>query len=146
MLKNPALPKYAVCVFAFSGEKILSVTRRNTEIWGLPGGKVDDGESLPIALSRETFEETGYFFHPHDLFPIYSEVVPCDDGNDYYTTAFWYTADSKLKDNGSDRGEIEAGIKYKFVTLDTLLSGAFSEFNTRALDSLRNVMLFRMGV
>lgn len=29
-------------------------------MWGIPGGKLEDGETPDVAAIRETFEETGY--------------------------------------------------------------------------------------
>lgn len=41
-------------------QKFLVISRRNdTTKWGLPGGKVDPGESNIKAVQRETVEETG---------------------------------------------------------------------------------------
>jgi 8-oxo-dGTP pyrophosphatase MutT (NUDIX family) len=36
-----------------------------------PAGHLDPGESLPVAASRETFEETGYTFVPSHLVGVY---------------------------------------------------------------------------
>ncbi len=48
------------CVILTKGDKILGVTRKhNHNDWGLPGGKIDPGETPLQAIIRETKEETG---------------------------------------------------------------------------------------
>lgn len=37
------------------------------DTWGLPSGKVEDGESDQSALRRELFEETGYLAHDNEI-------------------------------------------------------------------------------
>lgn len=41
------------------GIKVLLIRRVKHKDWSFPKGKVDRGESLPVAARRETFEETG---------------------------------------------------------------------------------------
>ena len=132
------LPKPAVCVVSFSGDKILSVTRRDTEVWSLPGGKVDAGEQNVIAVVRETMEETGIYLEPQWLIPVYSEVVLGDDCNDCYCTAF-YNLDVSWKEQHEHLWSIEPGIFTQYISVEKLLSGAFSEYNKKVLKNIEKI-------
>src|SRR5437868_12667488 len=57
------------------GETILLEKRRDCGWWGLPGGKVEPGESLVDAAVREVREETGLAVEVTHLIGVYSE--PC---------------------------------------------------------------------
>lgn len=49
----------AVNVAVVDDHRVLLMQREDFEVWCLPGGQVDDGESLARAAVRETREETG---------------------------------------------------------------------------------------
>jgi ADP-ribose pyrophosphatase YjhB (NUDIX family) len=56
-----ATPKLIVRVAVLDDQsRILMVKEAEDDLWTLPGGWVDVGESLSLAAEREVFEETGY--------------------------------------------------------------------------------------
>ena len=57
------------------GETILLEKRRDCGWWGLPGGKVEPGESLVDSAVREVCEETGLVVEVTHLIGVYSN--PC---------------------------------------------------------------------
>ena len=129
------LPKQAVCAIILSNFGILSVTRKHSTLLCLPGGKVDEGETLTQAMVREVYEETGVGLFQSMFTPLLGKLVIGDDGVDYYTTCFFYTEEIKLNPCFNKRNWIvEEGIECKFVTVKQLLQeGIFSEYNEEAL-------------
>jgi ADP-ribose pyrophosphatase YjhB (NUDIX family) len=61
-----------VTVAIIDGSQVLLTRREDFEIWCLPGGAVDDGESLAAAAIREAREETGLEIELTRLVGIYS--------------------------------------------------------------------------
>lgn len=67
-------------------EGVLLQRRSDNGRWGLPGGAVEPGESVSVAVVREVFEETGLHVEPIRLIGVYSDpanhqVVTYPDGN-----------------------------------------------------------------
>jgi 8-oxo-dGTP diphosphatase len=61
-------------VIALPGDRVVLVRRRNPPPgWALPGGFVDEGETIEAAAVREAKEETGLDVALTDLLYVYSD-------------------------------------------------------------------------
>jgi 8-oxo-dGTP diphosphatase len=72
-----------VVVVVSDGDRILLTRREDFEVWCLPGGGVDPGESLGQAAIREAREETGLEVELTHLVGIYSRP-----GRNIHSVAF----------------------------------------------------------
>ena len=61
-----------VCIAIVEDERILLTKRRDFPVWCLPGGALEDGETLAQAAVRETREETGLEARLTRLIGVYS--------------------------------------------------------------------------
>lgn len=72
---NLQTPKHIVAVSAFvtntAGEVLLVKTNWRSDTWEMPGGQVEEGEPLDIAVCRETKEETGMDIRPIGITGVY---------------------------------------------------------------------------
>jgi ADP-ribose pyrophosphatase YjhB (NUDIX family) len=79
---NSLVPAVSAVVADAEG-RILVHRRSDNELWSIPGGRVEVGESVADALMREVLEETGIEVEPLRVVGIYSDpraVVAYDDG------------------------------------------------------------------
>lgn len=68
------MPGIAVNVAVIQQGKVLLTKREDFEVWCLPSGGVEDGESLAEAAIRETKEETGVDVKLTRLIGVYSRL------------------------------------------------------------------------
>lgn len=71
-------------IFDETGQKVLLTRRTDNDLWCLPGGGIDPGESAEEACLREILEETGLTARVTRLIGVYSSpdwLVEYPDGN-----------------------------------------------------------------
>lgn len=97
--------------------KVLLVKREDLEVWALPGGGVDEGESLAETAVREAYEETGLEVEITHLIGVYSEIGSWSD---------WHIASFAARIVGgelnSQMGEV---LDLQFFPLDNLPTDMF---------------------
>ncbi|RDY27273.1 NUDIX domain-containing protein [Romboutsia weinsteinii] len=62
-----------MCITNENGDILLQKRNRYDEIWGLPGGAIEIGESIEEAAIREVKEETGIDVRVEHLIGVYSK-------------------------------------------------------------------------
>lgn len=68
------MPSVAAIIAIIDDGKVLLTKREDFEVWCLPGGGVEDGESLAEAAIREAKEETGLDVELTRLVGVYSRI------------------------------------------------------------------------
>ncbi len=106
-------------IFDETGEKILLTRRTDNNRWCLPGGRVDSGESVAEACTREVLEETGLVGEVVRLTGIYSNpnlIVTYPDGNRFQLIAFNFI----VRVTGGTLGLSDETTEYGYYTLEEM--------------------------
>jgi ADP-ribose pyrophosphatase YjhB (NUDIX family) len=94
--KNAQLhPGAFAVIYNETRTKILLVCRADNQLWVLPGGGMERGESIADCCIREVREETGFVVEVVQLMGVYStphRVVAYEDGRTKQTVAFVFEA------------------------------------------------------
>jgi len=105
---QPSHPQLAVSAAIFRDDRILLVRRARSPAKGfysLPGGRVEFGETLHVALHREVDEETGLKIEIAGL-AGWREVLPESPGSGHYLimsfAARWVAGEPVLNDELDD--------------------------------------------
>jgi 8-oxo-dGTP diphosphatase len=121
-------PQLAVSAAIFRDGKVLLVRRARSPgkgFYSLPGGRVEFGESLQVALAREVDEETGLRIDIVGLVG-WREVLPGGPGDGHYVilsfAARWTAREPVLNDEHDDFKWLEPG-----AFGDLRLTGGLSE-------------------
>ena len=123
-------PKHSVSVSGFitndKNEVLLVKTFWRSDTWELPGGGVDEGETLDKALRREIFEETGVHVRILGVTGVYSNgsvvsiIFRCEYSGGILTTSNETKEVAFVKINESNFGEYIKRAKFKPRVLDAL--------------------------
>jgi 8-oxo-dGTP diphosphatase len=94
-------------VILLAGERVVLVERKNPPPgWALPGGYVDEGESLEAAAVREAKEETGLAVTLVEQFHAYSD--PRRDPRGHTVTTVYLARAAGEPSGGDDAARAEA--------------------------------------
>lgn len=127
--------KQAACLLITNDTgEVLLVSRRNSTQVGLPGGKVDPGETPLNAALRETFEETGLQFSEDDVVEVFGAL--CEGEVNYFTTAY------KAKYNGEITEMVEDDIYVRWGSINELINNSpFTAYNEAMIETLTTLNL-----
>lgn len=121
--------KIAAGIFMFNsqGKPVVVSTRANENQYGIPGGKVDEGETAIQAAIREAYEETGVRVTEEQLYHCFEEPSRT------FTMAI-FVMNTPIE---TIPGGIETGITAKFGNFEDLaVNSPYAEFNKRMLKAI----------
>lgn len=106
-MSNLQLFKIAVSAFIVRNNRLLILKRADDEAflpgtWEVPGGGVDEGESIEEGVMRETIEEAGIHVTPKKLFGFFEYV----DGYNQKTVNLNFMCEMN---NGSEDADTSSG-------------------------------------
>jgi 8-oxo-dGTP diphosphatase len=114
--------KRAVCVLlTLKSGMVLALKRSDNGLYGLPGGKAEENESVIDAAVRECQEETGYVVALSDRTPYVGRV------SDFLVTTFTALYIERVsKPLTPDEGEVKWVNEFKLTDYNTC---AYAEYN-----------------
>lgn len=83
----PDTPLVGVGAIIIEGNRVVLVKRGHAPLlgkWSIPGGVLEVGETLRMAVVREVLEETGLAIEPGELLGVFERVVPDEHGRMRY--------------------------------------------------------------
>ncbi len=128
----------AVVGWITNGSHVVTVSRRNrSHDLGLPGGKVERGETLLQALTREVQEETGIEVLSASL--LFSDTV---QGEPTFSTSLFFVHKYK-----GEPQSLEPGIDVRWARFESLTSPdcTFRTFNSDAIMMLDQLGMLSSG-
>ena len=132
-MHNSQLRQCVCVVLADVNYRFLTVSRSDGSGVGLPGGKVEDGETLTQAARRELWEETGLYVDESALLPIYEGF--CTD-NRPSSEMFYVTTFVAFQWSGSVENKEPEIVPEWGSFKDLLLNSPFHEYNAHVAHSL----------
>ena len=128
----------AVSLVKDSLGRFLLQKRSDNGWWGVPGGKLEPGETFKQCVVRETFEETGIFVEPTELVKIYDDpkdltcvIYPNGDFVQYISALFYCKKISgylRLSKESTDIG---------YFSVDDLPNPTLPSVNSRVEDYIK---------
>lgn len=113
----------SVTAVVVSDETLLMIHKRDNDLWAVPGGAIDVGESAADAARRETLEETGIDIAIDGLIGIYtnpSHIMAYDDGEVRQQFSLCFRGRAVGGDLSPQRSEAKAARWVALTDLDGL--------------------------
>ena len=131
--KRYPLPAVAALIAAPSGRVLIVRTHKWSGLWGVPGGKVDYGETLEGALRREMQEEVGLELHGIE-FAFASEII---EDPKFHKPMHFVSMEYVARTHGHRAVTNEEIAEHAWVTLEEAFSYPVNAYTRKLLEWCR---------